>query len=144
MFQTGHYPKSWSLGIIHVIHKAGDIDDTNNYRGITVGTALSKVYAMVLNTRMSGWAERHNVRAVGQAGFRKDFRTTDQHFVLQALKDRYKANNKKLFCCFVDFKKAFDLVNRSLLWHRLRLMGITGNILTTIQSMYANVTLLLL
>ena len=39
----------------------------------------------------------------------------------------------------MDFKKAFDLVNRKLLWHRLRSLGISGNILAAVQSMYADV-----
>ena len=35
----------------------------------------------------------------------------------------------KLYCCFIDFKKAFDTVLRHLLWQVLEEMGIHGRIL---------------
>ena len=30
-----------------------------------------------------------------------------------------RLQGKTLFCCFVDFKKAFDIVPRSELWNRM-------------------------
>jgi hypothetical protein len=49
-----------------------------------------------------------------------------------------KMNKKKLYCCFVDFKKAFDTIPRDLLWQELAEIGINGKMLCCIQSMYAN------
>ena len=42
-----------------------------NYRGITVVVILAKLYAMVLESRATAWAEDRKCRAKGQAGFRK-------------------------------------------------------------------------
>ena len=58
--------------------------------------------------RIGSWAEEHAVKAKGQAGFRKDYRMTDNIFVLRSLIDkqrqtRLKGKTGKLFCCFVDF-----------------------------------------
>ena len=44
----------------------------------------------------------------------------------------------KLYCCFVDFKKAFDTVPRHLLWKVLEEMGVHGRILDIMKSMYAH------
>ena len=44
------------------------------------------------------------LRANGQAGFRKDHRTTDQLFTIKALINDAFANKRKLYCCFVDFR----------------------------------------
>ena len=60
----------------------------------------------------------------GQAGFRKDFRATNNIFILRALIDKQKQTRKqgkcgKLHCCFVDFRKAFDTVPRAVLWQVL-------------------------
>lgn len=140
IFLDGSYPESWGIGIIHTLYKSGDVHEPSNYRGITVGTALSKLYACVLNNRITKWAESNNIRAIGQAGFRDDHRTVDQLFVINAIKDTYKAKKKSLFCCFVDFKKAFDLVNRTLLWRRLKMIGISGTMLSAIKTIYSNVT----
>ncbi len=44
----------------------------------------------------------------------------------------------KLYCCFVDFKKAFDTVPCGLLWQVLERVGIRGPILDCIKSLYAH------
>lgn len=133
------FPTPWNTQIIHTIFKRGDESDPNDYRGISVGPVLAKLYAMVLETRISWWAETNGVRAASQAGFRQGYRTTDHIFVLQTLVDQARAKKSNLYCCFVDFKKAFDLVPRDLLWRRLEEAGIGGQMLAALKSLYANV-----
>ena len=91
---------------------------------------------MVLEARATGWAEHKKCRAKGQAGFRKDFRTTDQLFIIRTLLQQAKHSKRKLYCCFVDFKKAFDLVPRDSLWEVLKKRGMSGRVLSSLQSMY--------
>jgi hypothetical protein len=74
-----------SIGVVHVFFKRGDASEFDNYRGITVGPILVKLFAMILDKRLTEWAEQHGLRAKGQGGFRKDYRTTDQLFILQTL-----------------------------------------------------------
>ena len=92
---------------------------------------------MVPEARASAWAEQMKCRAKGQAGFRKDFRTTDQIFVIQTLVQQAKQAKQKLYCCFVIFKKALNLVPRHTLWSTLQHQGMGGKVLTSLQSMYA-------
>ena len=107
---TNHFPKQLSVGLITAVYKSGDKGDMSNYRGITVGSVIAKLFAMTLDHRIAVWAEDEGIKAKGQAGFRKDFRTTDNIFVLKSLIDKQKQTHGKLYCCFVDFKKAFDTV----------------------------------
>lgn len=130
-------PPSWCIGLIHPIYKAGDRDDPGNYRGITAVVILSKLYAMILEARATAWAEENKCRARGQAGFRKDYHTTDQLFIIRTLLQQAAPAERKLDCCFVDFKKAFDLVPRDALWNVLKRRGMSGRVLTSLQSMYA-------
>ncbi len=44
----------------------GNADNKDDYRGITVGVVLSKLYSMVLMQRLV-WAEANWLRAIGQA-----------------------------------------------------------------------------
>jgi hypothetical protein len=44
---------------------------------------------------------------------------------------------KKLYTCFVDFRKAFDTVSREKLWRALEGIGVGGRLLACIQSMYS-------
>jgi len=84
LLQQG-YSVSLSTGIIHALHKGGDALQFENYKGITVGPVLTKVFAMILKARLSSWAEERGLRARGQVGFRKDFCTTDNMYILRTL-----------------------------------------------------------
>jgi hypothetical protein len=130
------YCESVSVGIIHALYKGGDCSQFDNYKGITVGPILAKVFAMILESRISHWAETNDLRAKGQARFRKNFRTTDNLFILRTLTEQAKFQKKQLHTCFVDFKKVFDTVPRDLLWQVLEGLGISGRILECLHSMY--------
>ena len=124
-------PAAWCQGVIHPIFKAGARDDPSKYGGITVNPTLSKLYAMVLEGRLTDWAEQRGLRAIGQSGFRRVFRTVDTIFILQTLLKQTRKSGQKLCCCFVDFKKAFDSIPRQQLWEVLKAKGVTGPILDT-------------
>ncbi len=76
---ASHFPQRLSVGLIAAVYKSGDKFDMCNYRGITVGSVVAKLLAMTLEQRIASWAEEHAVKAKGQAGFRKDFCTTDKY-----------------------------------------------------------------
>ena len=141
---ASHFPERLSVGLITAVHKTGDKSDMSNYRGITVNSVVSKLFAMILEQRIAKWADEHGVKARGQAGFRKDHRTVDNIYVLRALIDRQKQlrlkgiGSGKLYTCFVDFRKAFDTVPRDLLWQVLEELGVNGRMLQIIKSIYAN------
>ncbi len=136
LLQQG-YSAGLSTGVIHALHKGGDALQFENYRGITMGFVLAKVFAMILKARLSSWAEKRGLRARGQAGFRKDFRTTYNLYILQTLIEQNIHKHKKVYYCFVDFRKAFDTVLRDLLWQVLVEMGIVGRFMQCLQSMYS-------
>ena len=46
---------------------------------------------------------------------------------------------KSTFCAFVDFKKAYDSVNREILWVKLEKLGFNGLLLYAIKALYNNV-----
>ena len=138
--RVGGLPADWTLGAITPILKPGGTPtDCGSYRGITVGTLLGKLYASVLEARLSAWAEGNEIRARGQAGFRKDHRTSDQALVLRTLVEQQRYAGQALYCCFVDFQKAFDCVPRQLLWQKLQARGVTGWFLEAIKALYNDV-----
>ena len=98
-------PAAWCQGVIHPIFKAGARDDPSNYRGITVTPTLSKLYAMVLEGRLTDWAEQRGLRAIGQSGFRRGFRTINNIFILQTLLKQTRTRGQKLYCCCVSASK---------------------------------------
>ena len=138
---VSHFPERLSVGLITVAYESGDKTDMSDYRGITSGSVIIKLFAMRLEQRTPSWGEEHAVKATGQAGFRKDFRTTDDIFILRSLIDKQKQTRKqgkcgKLRCCFVDFRKVFDTVPRAVLWQVLEELGVCSTILDIIKSLY--------
>ena len=58
-------------------------------------------------------------QAKGQAGFRRNHSTMDHLLTLRIIAEECHNNKSDLFCCFLDFRKAFDIVPRNNLWNRL-------------------------
>ena len=138
MWKSGEFPSEWNEGLLVPVFKKGDSEDCANYRTITVGPVLGKLYAMAVERRLAPWAEKRGLRARGQAGFRHDHRVADHVFTLRALIDRAHAG-KHAFAAFVDFSKAFDTIPRDLLWRRMEEIGIHGELLGALRAMYRDV-----
>ena len=49
ILDTGKYPVLWSFGLIVPIHKKDDRSKVENYRGITLLSALGKLFTSILN-----------------------------------------------------------------------------------------------
>ena len=60
-------------------------------------------------------------------------------FIIESLIDITRASKKKLHCCFIDFKQAFDSVWRDRLWGKLLHYQINGKCLKIIGSIYENI-----
>ena len=85
VFDTGQYPSTWSGAIIVPIHKSGDKDDPDNYRGVSLLNILGKVFAHILNKRLTLWADENDKIVEEQSGFRAGHSTVDNMFVLYAI-----------------------------------------------------------
>jgi len=136
------YPTDWAVGVVTPVPKPkGDSTNMDNFRAITVGSAISKIFAQVLMIRIDDWAETNGWRAATQFGFRKGLGTTEAVFMLRHLVDKADQDDKPLYTTFVDFKKAYDSVPRELLWKALSKIGIHGEMMDILQQMYRNVRL---
>ena len=73
-----------------------------------------------------------------QIGFNKGSRTSDHMFTLKAIIDKYNKRHKKLYACFIDFKKAFDTVDHTGLLYKLKQCGIGDSMYNLIKTMYTS------
>ena len=71
--------------------------------------------------------------------FQKNKSTVDCIFVFHAIISKILNNKEKLYCCFIDYQKAFDSVNRSLLWQNLLRYGCSEVMLKALYAMYQSV-----
>ena len=85
VLSTSSFPSSWANGFIVPIYKSGPKDDPTNYRGITIGSALGKLFAKILNTRLENFLFKRNIIRPEQVGFCKNKRTSHHMFALKTL-----------------------------------------------------------
>lgn len=139
ILRTGLVPAEWGTGlIIPIFKKKGSPQDANNYRGVTLLSCLGKLFTVCINVRLTKFADSKSIIGEEQAGFREGYSTQDHIFVFNELIQIYLNQNKRLYCCFIDYKKAFDTINRSLLWGKLIEKEINGKILKVVYNMYEN------
>ena len=138
-FEYSTIPDRWQEGIINPIYKNGDKFNPQNYRGITLQNVSCKMYTDILNKRLMAWLEAENLLCDEQNGFRPKRSCLDHIYVLNSIISTSIANKKEVYGCFVDFRKAFDRVNRDCLWYKLLLAGVKGKMYFAIKSLYENV-----
>ena len=138
----GKFPDVWRVNTLTPLHKKGSILQTENYRGIAVGSNLSKLFCSVLHRRLIEFADSHNLIPLNQIGYKKKTRTVDHILTLKHIIDKhiFKLPRKYLFVCFVDFKSAFDTVWRKALMYKLLTYGVAGNFLSVLRSIYEDVS----
>ena len=66
-----------------------------NYRGITIGSCIGKLFLKNLNNRLDNFLTMHTIICPEQIGFSKDSRTSDHMFVLKTLIDKYTQQGSK-------------------------------------------------
>ena len=128
--------------IINPIPKSSSTDprDPLSYRGIALASSVYKIYCSVINERLSRWVEDNDKVADEQNGFRRKRSTIDHVSSLTSVIETRKKLKKSTFCAFIDFKKAYDSINREQLWQRLSEIGVSGKLFKTIKSLYSSAT----
>ena len=65
------------------IHKSGEMDDPDNYRGISLNSCLSKLFTILLNVMLTEFCNKAELIHDNQIGFRKGYRTSDHVLTLK-------------------------------------------------------------
>jgi len=129
-------PPDWNVEVVKLLHKGGPQEDLGNYRGVSLTSNIGKVFAGIIATRLSKEVEERGLLPECQAGFRKGRSVEDNLFVLGAVIESAKRRRSPLVLAFVDVQKAYDTVNRDVLWVKLQNLGISEGCLGLIQSLY--------
>ena len=104
--------------------------DCNTYRGISLLSHTSKMYAKILEQRT-----RYKVKPLlseAPMGFRKRRGCTDAIFALRQLSEKTIEYHKELNLVFVDQEKAIDRVNRNKTWKTLEEYNVRWQLLDNI------------
>ena len=77
------WDESLKVGVMVPLHKKGDRNDRNNYRGVCLLAMGSRILGRVIAKRMGWWAEHLELLDENQAGFRKGRFTADVVQIMQ-------------------------------------------------------------
>ena len=129
-------PSAWTKSGIVPIPEKGDLTLPLNYRGISLIPIAAKIFNKLLLNRLVPAVDpllRNN-----QNGFRGGRSTISQILALRRIIEGMKRLDKDFTICFVDVRKAFDSINREVMFSILPLYGIPQPIIAAIKALYTH------
>jgi hypothetical protein len=133
------FPKPWTQSLIVLIFKNGDTNIPSNYRTIMISPILAKLYGIILAKKISLWLESHGKIAKGQVRFSRYHSTVDHIVTFMIIAEEFCNTKTNIFCCFVDFRKSFDIVPKKSLWNRLEEIKVPLALRAIAIRMYVNI-----
>jgi len=138
ILSEGRVPESLQTGKMTLIDKKKPSLLVTGKRPLTVSSVLLSLITKIIHARMDPICEREGFYGPVQFGFRRGRSTSDCVFVLLAAIRKAKKKNHTISLAFCDIAKAYDSVNRELLYLKLESLGFGGRVKDLIQSMYYN------
>ena len=129
-------PQRWRNAVVKVLHKKKDRTECGNYRGISLVAHAGKVLLKIVATRLSAYCEARNLLPEEQCGFRRHRSKTDMVFAVRRLQELGRKARVPLFLCFIDLQKAYDSVDRTLLWQVLARFGTPPQMIEVIPQFH--------
>ena len=136
VWMTGEVPQEWKDATIKVLHKKKDRTECSNYRGLSLVAHAGKVLLKIVANRLGDFCEEFGVLPEEQCGFRPQRSTTDMMFVVRRLQELGRTSNTSLEICFIDQAKAYDSVDRVLLWEVLARFGVPPRMIKNIRMFH--------
>ena len=123
---SGQTPHILNVGKMTLIDKKESSMQISKKRPLTVSSQLQSIITKVLNERMNKVFERMGFFRPTQYGFRSSRSTSDCIFLLLRAITKARKKKYKISVAFCDLTKAYDSVNREILYKKLVSVGFGG------------------
>ena len=132
----GTFPLDWGLAEVTPIPKAGDLKNVKNWRPISQIKLPGKLIERLVHTQLSIYFD--DILNKNQHGFRKSKSTGTAIF--NVLEEVFETWNRKHIssCIFIDYSKAFDTIDHSILIKKLKLYGLDKTAIKFLTAYLAN------
>ena len=135
---SGVVPADWRSAYVTPIFKKGEQYNPANYRPVSLTCIVCKLMEHIVVSSVMQHFEAHNLLNDRQHGFRRGRSCESQLLEFVEELTTNLESGKQTDILIMDFAKAFDRVNHSLLIHKLQRYGIRGSTLTWINSFLKN------
>ena len=136
VWQQEVVPQEWKDAIITVLFKKGDSYECGKFRGISLGAHAGKVVLKVVAMRLNAYCEWRKIFLEAQYGFQVGRSTDGMIYVVRGVQELAREKDLPLFMCFIDLQKAYDSVDRSLLWKVLARYGVPAKLISIIRQFH--------
>lgn len=135
--QLGYVDNIMKDVIISILFKKGSQMDCNNYRGLSLISHLGKVLERLIQNRLIRYVEE-TIRFFpeSQNGFRSGRSTVDSIFCSRLISSYCREKNIICIKCFIDLTKAYDKVDRDVLWMVLQRIGVPNKLIELIKQIH--------
>lgn len=136
--ETGEVPDDMRIANVTPIFKAGDSNNSGNYRPISLTSVPGKLLESIIKDKIVTHLEENELIGKSQHGFLrgKSCLTNLLEFFFYVLKEHDKS--RAVDIVYLDFKKAFDKVPHERLLMKVEALGIGGSVLQWIRSWLTN------
>ena len=125
IWSRGKLPTIWKHAVINPILKpTKPNDDPCSYRPISLTSTFCKVMERMIAERLMWFLETKGLLNHNQSGFRKNRSCLDQIMRLQDDINKSIHTKGHTIGIFVDLEKAFDMIWKKGLMHKLKMLGI--------------------
>ena len=97
---------------------------------------VHKVLLKLVANRLSDYCKTHGILPDEQCDSRPERSTVDMLFVVRRLQEQARRRRIPLYMCFVDLQKAYDSVDRELLWKVLARAGVPEEVIAVILQFH--------
>ena len=135
---TGIFLDEWKLAHVTPVHKNGSPSDVNNYRPISIIPIIAKLFEKIIYDQYYKYLLDNNLLSNCQSGFRALHSTVTS---LLCATDKLRLNIDKgqiNGVVFVDLKKAFDTVDHTILFAKMKQYGLSELTLCLFKSYLEN------
>lgn len=140
IIETEIWPSNMKKQVLRPIYKKGDKQDHNNYRPIALLPVLNKIVEKFFATRIMNFLRKNNILNKHQFGFQQRKGTVDALKCINNNINRALHEGKHVGAVFIDLKKAFDTLDKEILFGKLYKYGVRGKFLNIMINYLTNRT----